>query len=59
MRGFRCNSGDYNFVVIVLIALFAIVGFIVQLLAPVIAGIIILIIVVVGGAWLYAKCRSR
>jgi len=38
---------------------FAIAGFIIQLLAPVIAGIIILIIVVVGGGWLYAKYRSR
>jgi hypothetical protein len=38
---------------------FAIAGFIIQLLAPVIAGIIILIIIVVGGGWLYAKYRSR
>jgi hypothetical protein len=45
--------------VIVLIILVAIVGFIIELLAPVFAGIIILIIIVVGGAWLYAKYRSR
>jgi hypothetical protein len=43
----------------VLIVFFAIAGFIIRLLAPVIAGIIILVIVVVGGAWLYAKYRSR
>jgi hypothetical protein len=47
MRGFRRD-----------IVFFAIAGFIIQLLAPVIAGIIILIIIVVGGGWLYAKYRS-
>ena len=40
-------------------AVFLAVGFIVQLLAPVFAGVIILIIIVVGGAYLYAKFRSR
>jgi len=39
--------------------LIAVVAFIIRLLAPVFAGIIILIIIVVGGAWLYANFRSR
>lgn len=42
-----------------LIVFFAIAGFLIQLLAPVIAAIIILVIIVVGGGWLYAKYRSR
>ncbi len=45
--------------VIVLIIFFAIAGFLIQLLAPIIAGIIILIVIVAGGAWLYVKYRSR
>jgi hypothetical protein len=58
MRGFTRNSSYYNRSDCVII-LVAIVGFIIELLAPVFAGIIILIIIVAGGAWLYAKYRSR
>lgn len=45
--------------VIVLVIFLAVAGFLIQLLAPVIAGVLILIIVVVGGFWLYSKYKSR
>jgi hypothetical protein len=45
--------------IVVLIVFFAIAGFLIQLLAPVIAGILILIVAVAGGAWLYAKYKGR
>jgi hypothetical protein len=44
--------------IVVLVILFAIAGFLIRLLAPVIAAIIILVIAVAGGAWLYAKYKS-
>jgi hypothetical protein len=43
---------------VVLVISFAIVGFLIRLLAPVIAAIIILLIAVAGGVWLYAKYKS-
>jgi hypothetical protein len=43
---------------VVLVISFAIVGFLIRLLAPVVAAIIILVIAVAGGAWLYAKYKS-
>ena len=42
----------------VLVISFAIVGFLIRLPAPVIAAIIILLIAVAGGVWLYAKYKS-
>lgn len=45
--------------IVVLIVFFAIAGFLIQLLAPVIAGILILIVAVAGGTWLYAKYKHR
>lgn len=45
--------------IVVLIVFFAIAGFLIELLAPVIAGILILIVLIAGGAWLYAKYKSR
>jgi hypothetical protein len=44
--------------ILVLVILSAIAGFLIRLLAPVIAAIIILVIAVAGGAWLYAKYKS-
>ena len=44
--------------IVVLVIFFAIAGFLIRLLAPVIAAIIILVITVAGGAWLYAKYKS-
>jgi hypothetical protein len=44
--------------IVALIVFFAIAGFLIQLLAPVIAAIVILVIAVAGGAWLYSKYRS-
>ena len=44
--------------IVVLVILFAIAGFLIRLLAPVIAGIMIMVIAVAGGAWLYAKYKS-
>lgn len=41
--------------VIVLFILVTIIGFIIRLLAPIFVGIMILIILVVGGAWLYTN----
>jgi hypothetical protein len=43
---------------IVVLVIFVIAGFLIRLLAPVIAAIIILVIAVAGGAWLYAKYKS-
>jgi hypothetical protein len=43
---------------VVLVISFAIAGFLIRLLAPVIAAIMILLIAVVGGVWLYAKYKS-
>jgi len=44
--------------IVALIVFFAIAGFLIQLLAPIFAAIIILVIVAAGGAWLYSKYRS-
>ena len=44
------NSGTGN--------LFAIAGFLIRLLTPVIVAIMILLIAVAGGVWLYAKYKS-
>jgi hypothetical protein len=41
--------------VIVLFILVTIIGFIIRLLAPIFVGMMILIILVVGGAWLYTN----
>jgi hypothetical protein len=43
---------------VVLVIFFAIAEFLIRLLAPVIAAIIILVIAVAGGFWLYAKYKS-
>ena len=43
--------------IVFLIIFFAIAGFLIQLLAPVIAIIIIAVIAIGGGAWLYAKYK--
>jgi lipopolysaccharide export LptBFGC system permease protein LptF len=45
--------------IIVLIVFFAVAGFLIQLLAPVIAAILIVIVAVAGGTWLYAKYKGR
>lgn len=44
--------------ILVLIAFFAIAGFLIHLLFPIVAAIIIIIIAIAGGGWLYAKMRS-
>ena len=43
--------------IIALIVFVAIAGFLIHLLAPVIAGILVLIIIAAGGSWLYMKYR--
>jgi hypothetical protein len=43
---------------VVLVIFFAIAELLIRLLAPVIAAIIILVIAVAGGFWLYAKYKS-
>jgi hypothetical protein len=43
--------------IIVLIIFLAVAGFLIQLLAPIVAGVLILIVAVVGGAWLYSKYK--
>lgn len=54
MRGFGC----YCCGIIVLIIFLAVAGFLIQLLAPIVAGVLILIIAVVGGIWIYSKYKS-
>ena len=44
--------------IIVLVIFLAVAGFLIQLLAPVIAGVLILVIAVAGGFWLYSKYKS-
>ena len=44
--------------IIVLVIFLAVAGFLIQLLAPVIAGVLILVIAVAGGVWLYSKYKS-
>ena len=44
--------------IVVLVIFLAVAGFLIQLLAPVIAGVLILIITVVGGVWLYSKYKT-
>lgn len=44
--------------IIVIVIFLAVAGFLIQLLAPVIAGVLILIIAVGGGFWLYSKYKS-
>jgi hypothetical protein len=49
-----CNHNSSD----VLIVFFAIAGFLIHLLLPIFAAIVIIIIAVAGGVWLYTKVRS-
>ncbi|HEU4448124.1 MAG TPA: hypothetical protein VFR94_25870 [Nitrososphaeraceae archaeon] len=57
--GIRRNNCSYNIGIIALIVIVAIIVFLIELLAPLFIGIIILAIIVGMGWWIYSKIKSR